>query len=160
MNISKIIAWSGGLALALTTAVLPAQGFGPMMGGGPGQGGHCGPMGGALDLTEAQQTSFKAIRERHQASLEAKHKAAGEAREELRKAMQDPATSDARLKDLHTKAADTMLAVMLERRVMDREFEALLTPDQKAALAKQRQQGRPGMGRGKGHPGCGMEGGF
>ena len=161
MNISKIIGWSAGLALAVTTLALPAQGFGPMMGGGPGPAPHCGPKGDFLNLTEAQQTSFKAIRARHPASLEAKHKAAGEAREAMRKAMADPTVSETKLTELHTKAGDAMLAALLERRAMEREFQAILTPDQKAAFEKQRQQGGPGpgMGHGMGHRGCGFEDG-
>ncbi len=162
MNISKIIGLSAGLALALATTVLPAQGFGPMMGGGHGMdpGAQCGPMAGLPNLTETQQASSKAINERHQASLEAKHKVASEAREEMGKAMHDPAVSDTKLKELNTKASDAMLAVMLERRAMMREFEAILTPEQKAALDKQHQQGGPeqGMGhhKGKGPGGCGF----
>lgn len=152
MNKSKIIAWSAGVALAMTATVLAAQGFGPMMGGGrgPGQAGmRCGgAMANALNLTEAQKAELKAIEGRHQAALDAKQKVAGEAREEIRKAMHDPAVSDAKVKELHAKVSDAMTAVMLERRAMMREFDALLTPDQKAILEKQRAQMGQGMGRG------------
>jgi Spy/CpxP family protein refolding chaperone len=160
MNISKIIAWSGGLALALTATVLAAQGFGPMMGGGRGLG--IGPMARFLNLTEAQQATSKAIAERHKASLDAKLRVANAARDEMRKAMDDPAVSDAKVKELHAKVSDAMSAVMLERRAMMLEMEAILTPDQKAAMAKQRSQGGPGMGRGmgKGPGGCGGGGCF
>ena len=162
MNISKIMGWTTGLALALTATVLAAQGFGPMMGGGRGQGpaSHCGPMANFLNLTEAQQASFKAINEGHQASLDAKFKVADEARTEMRKAMHDPAVSDAKVKELHAKVADAMTEVMLERRAMEREFEAILTPEQKATLDKQRAQGGPGMGRGMGKKPGGCGGGF
>jgi len=161
MNLSKIIAWSGAAALTLTATVLAAQGFGPMMGGGRGQApaAQCGPMARVLNLTEAQQADQKAIAQRHQAALDAKLKVASDAREEMRKAMHDPAVSDAKVKELHVKVSEAMTAVMLERRAMQREFEALLTPDQKAALDKQRLQGGPGMGRGKGR-GCGGGGCF
>jgi Spy/CpxP family protein refolding chaperone len=165
MNISKILAWSAGAVLALSATVLAAQGFGPkMMGRGPGQGAPCGSMGRFLNLTETQQADVKALNERHQASLDVKLKAAGAARDEMRKAMQDPAVSDAKVKELHVKVSEAMTAVMLERRAMQREFEALLTPDQKAALEKQRAQG-PGKGRGMGQGmgqarGCGGSGCF
>ena len=153
MNISKIIAYSGGVALTLTATVLAAQGFGPMMGGSRGQGAsaQCGPMAGNLKLNDAQQTHSKAITERHQVSLEAKLKGANEARDEMRKAMHDPAVSDAKLKELHAKVSDAMTGVMLERRAMMQEFETILTPDQKATLDKQRTQGGPGKGMGRGH---------
>jgi Spy/CpxP family protein refolding chaperone len=149
MNVSKTLARSAGLALALSAAVLSAQGFGPMMGGGRGPA-ECGHMPPFLDLTEAQQASLKTLRDRHQASLDAKHKAAEQAREELRKAMPDSTVSDAKLKELHLKVAGAMADVMLERRAMDREFEALLTTEQKAALGKRPGgHGRPmGMGMG------------
>ena len=165
MNISKIIALTAGLALATTATVLVAQGFGPKMGGGqrPGQGAACGPMARFLNLTEAQQAESKAIQERHQASLEPKLKAADEAQDEMRKAMHNPAVSDAKVKELHAKVSDAMVAVMLERRAMMREFETILTPDQKAILEKQRQQGGQGMGRGMGKGqgrGCGAGGCF
>lgn len=152
MKISKIIGWSAGLALALTATVLAAQGFGPMLGGGHGKGqaANCGPMTQALNLTEAQQANLKTLTERHQAALDAEQKVANEARDAMRKAMHDPAVSDAKVKELHANAANAMTAVMLERRAMMREFEAYLTPDQKATLDKQRAQGGPGQGMGMG----------
>ena len=76
----------------------------------------------------------------------------------LRKAVQDPATPDARVKELHAKAADARAAVMLEHRDMEREFVALLTPDQKSAYEQQRQLGGP-RGRGRRHGGWGFGGG-
>ena len=151
MKISKMLAWSAGAALALSATVLAAQGYGPMMRGGQG----CGPMMGGgggmvghlerfLNLTEAQKTELKAIETRHQVSLDAKLKASGEVRDEMHKAMRDPAVNDARIKELHTKVADAMTAVLLERRAMQRELEALLTPEQKTILDQQRLQGGPG----------------
>lgn len=149
MNISKIVGWTTGLALVMTATVLTAQGFGPKMGGRT-QAASCGPMARFLNLTAAQQASSKVITDRHQASLDAKQKVANEAREEMRKAMHDPAVSDAKVKELHARVSDTMTAVMLERRAMMQEFQALLTPDQKATLDKQFQQGGPGMGMARG----------
>ena len=95
MNISKIIGWSAGLTL--TATMLAAQGFGPMPGGGQGKGqaANCGPMTRFLNLTEAQQANLKTLTERHQAALDAEQKIANEARDAMRKAMQDPALSDA-----------------------------------------------------------------
>ncbi len=149
MNISRIVGWTTGLALVMTATVLAAQGFGPKM-GGRAQAASCGPMARFLNLTAAQQASSKVITDRHQASLDAKQKVVNEAREEMRKAMHDPAVSDAKVKELHARVSGSMTAVMLERRAMMQELEAILTPDQKATLDKQRSQGRPGMGRGQG----------
>jgi Spy/CpxP family protein refolding chaperone len=160
MNITKIMAVSAGLILG--TATLSAQGYGPGMGGGRMGGGRgpammaaCGPQ--ALNLTEAQQVGYKKILEAHQTSLAAKLKAADEARDAQRKVMHDPAVSDAKVKELHAKVSEAMTAVMLERRAMMREFEALLTPEQKNSLALQRLEGSMGMGKGgrRGSRGCG-----
>lgn len=173
MNISKMLAWSAGAALVVTGAVLAAQGFGPgmgggyggMMGGGYGQGRYAegGPMARFLNLTEAQQKNLKAIQDHHQATLEAKFKAADEARDAMHDAMSDPATSDAKVQELHAKMADAMTALMLERRAMDREFQAILTPEQKATLVERGTRGRHrwdrmgwGMGQGWGPGGCGF----
>ena len=173
MNWSKIILCSAGLSLA--TSMLVAQGSGPGMAGGlcrgQGQGAHAfegGHMARLLNLTEAQQSTLKAVADRHQASLDAKVKAAGAARDALRTAMHDPAASDDQVKALQAKAGEAQLPVMLERRAMMREFEATLTPDQQAVLKQRRLQGGsgPGMGRGMGHGmgqgmgqgGCGMPG--
>lgn len=166
MNLTKIIALSAGLILGATA--LSAQGFGPgksgrggmgggMMGGGRGQA--CMTPGAGLTLTEAQQAGYKKILEAHKASLDAKLKAANDARDAMRKGMQDPTTSDAKVKELHAKSSEAMTAVMLERRVMQREFEALLTPEQKNALDLRRLQGgmmgRGGRGGRGGNNGCG-----
>jgi Spy/CpxP family protein refolding chaperone len=113
-----------------------------------------------LNLTVAQQGSMKGVADRHQVSLNAKLAAAAAARSAMRSAMLDPATSDAQLKVLQAKVAEAQLPVMLERRAMMAEFEAVLTTDQKAVMDKQRLQGGPGsgMGRGMGRGGCGSPG--
>ena len=163
MNISKILLWSA--SLTLVTTALVAQGFGPGMGGGRslGQGANYlmgGPMAHMLNLTEAQRASMKGVIDRHQASLNTKLAAAAEARNAMRSAMLDPATADAQLKVLQAKVAEAQLPLMLERRAMMAEFEAILTTDQKAVLDKQRLQGGPGSGMGgaMGRGGCGTMG--
>ena len=169
MRLAKTMALSAGLLLGATALSAQGYGSGPMgcgmkgggmMGGGMMGGGRaqaCAPM----TLTEAQQAGYKKVLEAHKASLDAKLKTAGEARDAMRTALQDPAVSDTKVKELHTKAADAMTAVMLERRAIQREFEALLTPEQKNALDLRRLQGGMGMGRGQGgHRGCGSGGCF
>jgi Spy/CpxP family protein refolding chaperone len=154
MNISKIMLWSAGLTLALATTTLAAQ---PRMGGGrgPGQAGTCDRMAGFLNLTEGQKANLKAVADKHQAALEAKQKTANDARAAMRAAMHNPAVTDAQIKELHGKVAAAQEAVMLERRAMMQEFQAFLTPDQKAALAKQQAEaGQGGRGRKMGG-GCG-----
>jgi len=170
MNITKIILLNAGLALAATS--LAAQAPGPMgmgpghpMGMGPGAAcaGHGNPMA-QLNLTDAQKTAMKAVRDRHQAALEAKGTAARAAHDAVRTAMADAAVDDAQIKTLHAKAAEAAADAMLERRAMMRECEALLTPEQKAVWAKARPQGGgmrgPMHGRGPGmkQGGCGFPG--
>ncbi len=157
MTLSKTFFWSVGFALA--TTVLAAQGA------GPGMGGRCqgqeapflgGRMASLLNLTAAQQAGVKAVAEKHRAALEARQKAAFEAHDALRTALRDPAAGDDQLKTLQARAGDAQLAVMLERRAMMRECEALLTADQLKVLKE--HQPKDGMGHGMGHHGHGMEG--
>lgn len=152
MNITRIILMNACLALAATG--LAAQDPGHPMGMGPGApyAGHDHPMAG-LNLSDAQKAGMKAIHDKHQAALEAKGKAARDARHALRAAMSDPAVDDAQLKVMQAQAAEAEGSAMLERRAMMRESQALLTPEQKAAWAKARPQGGPGRGHGMGH-GC------
>lgn len=129
-----------------------------------------------LKLSEAQRTQVKELHQRHRESIQGKQKSAGEAREALRKAAQDPATSADHLRRLHQAAADRQFEVMLERRAVRLESRALLTPEQRAeadrlqALGESRRQfrmermrrafqNRPGLGRGPMGPGRGP-GGF
>lgn len=156
MTLSKTFFWSVSLALAAT--VLSAQGAGPGMGRCQGQGAPFlgGRMASLLNLTPAQQTGVKAVADKHRTALEAKQKAAFEARTALRTAMLDKASSDDQLKALQARAGEAQLAAMLERRAMMRECEALLTADQLKVLAE--HQPKDGMGRGRGHGGHGLEG--
>jgi Spy/CpxP family protein refolding chaperone len=131
-----------------------------------------------LKLTESQRAQFKEIHQKHRDTLQAKQKAAGEAREAFRKAAQDPAGSVDQLRRLHQAAADRQFEVMMEHRAVKLETRSLLTPEQRAeadrmqALGEEHRQfrmermrkamqhrpGRPGMGpgvpgRGPGGPG-------
>jgi len=149
MNIRKIALL--GTALLLTGA-LAAQGTAPATQGTPpcgprGMGRHADP---ALALTAEQKTKFDAVRQKHRAALEARGKAAAEARDAMHKAGQDAATTDAALLALHAKAADAMAQVMLERRALDRDLDAILTPEQRKARGTGRHGMGPGMGRGMG----------
>lgn len=160
MNIRKIALL--GTALLLTGA-LAAQGTAPATQGTPpcgprGMGRHADP---ALALTAEQKTKFDAVRQKHRAALEARGKAAAEARDAMHKAGQDAATTDAALLALHAKAADAMAQVMLERRALDRDLDAILTPQQRKARGTGRHGMGPGMGPGMGRGmGPGMEHGM
>jgi len=105
-----------------------------------GPRGMEGPVFAGLNLTEAQKAQFKAIREKHQASLEAKRKAAQEAGEALRAAMRNPAASESELKSLHERASAARFELAKEHRAMRLEHQALLTPEQKAELEKRQAE--------------------
>ena len=175
MNVPKFLSWTTGLALALTTATLVAQGYGygPMMGGGrwQGQNVYCGPFYRYLNLTESQQTQLNTIEERHQAALDAKFRAQDESQLALQEALSDPSVSDAKVKELRIQMADAQTAVLLEQRAIERESQAVLTPDQRTALGRygRRGYGRGmmgygwmggGWGMGPGRGGCGYYGGY
>lgn len=173
MNIPKIARFGSGLFLALGATALAAQGHCPMMGGGhdmgPGSmmGTGIGQPGcgygmvskGHLNLTDSQRTQIDAITKHHQASLTDKLKTADQARDAMRRAMNDPATKDGEIQALQTRMVESMTAVILERRAIRRECEAVLTPEQRKAAENGRSDlagcpgpgfGRRGMGAGHG----------
>jgi Spy/CpxP family protein refolding chaperone len=94
------------------------------------------------------------VAEKHKAALETKRDAVHEAHKIMQKAMHDPAVREADLKVLHDNVSQAQFAIVLERRAMMLESEALLTPEQKAQwekVRKERMERRFGHGRGPGH---------
>jgi Spy/CpxP family protein refolding chaperone len=113
-----------------------------------------------LHLTEAQQTSLKAVRVKHQEGLAAKRKAAFEARATLAKAMQNPDSKPEDLKTLHRTAADLAFDLRMDQRAMRLECRAILTPEQREESARLRGRMEGMMMRHRGpFRGEGMEGG-
>ena len=112
-----------------------------------------------LDLTEAQQTSLKAIADKHREASKAKREAAMAARNAYHSAMIDPATPVDQLKTLHEKVSQAQFELALDRRAMMQESMAILTPEQKGRLegwleAHRRMRRGPGAGMGRqGRPG-------
>ena len=150
--------------LAGLAAPLAAQGgpgcWGPGMMHGAGGPGAC--MDSRIPgLTAEQRTKLDAIRGRHDAALQAKGKAMRDAGEELHKLMADPAATDAALQGANQKAAAAHLALLLERRALEKDFQEVLTPEQRAACKDHGLGMGMGMGHGPRHhggmgPGCGM----
>lgn len=147
------------LVMGLSLAAMPLLAQGPHPGRGPGMGHEFVRPFKGLNLTEAQKTSLKDVAEKHKAALKTKRDAVQEAHKTLQKAMVDPAAKEADLKVLHDSVSQAQFAMMLERRTMMLESEALLTPEQKAQWEKMRAERREhpfGPGRGPGHgPGPG-----
>lgn len=83
-----------------------------------------------LALTSDQVTRLQACLQQHEPSLQQKRKAAEQARRALGEALQDPATGEARLKELHEKAAAAQFGELSERHALLKEQVALLTPEQ------------------------------
>jgi protein CpxP len=92
----------------------------------------------ALNLTEAQKTSLKALREKHEAALTAKREALRDAQGALRKALQDPAASEAQLRPLHERASAARFELLLAARSLRLERRAILTPEQREKAAELR----------------------
>jgi len=117
----------------------------PVQAPGPGRGeGLPGKLAERLQLTAAQQASWKEIRGRHQEALAAKAKAAGAARRAWFEALRKPETGADTLKALHRSMADLDLERTLERRSLRQELLAVLTPAQReqAARLEGRMEGR------------------
>jgi Spy/CpxP family protein refolding chaperone len=125
----KSMFWS---MLVLTLAVLPLSAQ-----AGP-RGGRPAGIARALNLTEAQKTSIHAIREKHRPDLVLRRDAAQQAQAALRSALQDATTPEARLRALHDKAASARFEVLLARRSVHQEVQALLTPEQRTKAAELR----------------------
>jgi periplasmic protein CpxP/Spy len=105
------------------------------MNGGMGMDRHFHQMDKALNLTDAQKTSAKALRE----GKKEQRKANMDAIRTAHKALADAADSgakDAQLKPLADKLAKLQAQDALERAQSQREFIALLTPEQKQKMTE------------------------
>lgn len=98
-----------------------------------------------LNLTEAQQTSIKALRDKHRPEMLARREATRQAQGSLRTALQDPATAEPQLRTLHDRASAARFELMLARRSMHQDIEALLTPAQRLKAAELRGVARARM---------------
>jgi len=115
--------------LALTALPILAQ-------PAPNPGPREGRIARAMNLTEAQQTSIQAIREKHRPDMVARRDSVRQAQAALRAALQDPATPEVQLRALHDKASAVRFEMMLARRSLHQEVQAVLTPEQRAKAAE------------------------
>jgi len=97
----------------------------------------------ALNLTDAQKASAKEIRAKHKDGMEAKRKAAQDARTAFTEGLGRTETSADDLRKLHRAMADAQFELLLDHRQMRQEFHAILTPEQreKAARLEGRMEG-------------------
>ncbi len=127
----KSLLWT---ALTLTLAALPlgAQ-AGPRR-----EGPRTERIAQALHLTDAQKASIKALRQKHQPELLRHREAVQQAQQALRTALQDAAAPEAQLRPLYDKAAAARFDLLLARRALQKETQALLTPEQRLKAAELR----------------------
>jgi Spy/CpxP family protein refolding chaperone len=149
----KSLLWSP-LLLAILALPLAAQ-PGPR-----GRGSRVEQIGRTLNLTEAQKANLRTLREKHHQDLILRRDAVAHARIDLRTALQETTTPDVQLRALYDKAAAARFDLILARRALQREVQALLTPEQRAraaelrGLARDRRQERMRrLGPGPGMPG-------
>ena len=120
------------LTLTLATLPLGAQ-VGPRR-----EGPRAERIAQALHLTDAQKASIQALRQKHQAGLLHGREVVRQARQALRSALQDAATPEAQLRTLYDQAAAARLDLLLARRTLQKETQALLTPEQRLKAAELR----------------------
>jgi Spy/CpxP family protein refolding chaperone len=133
----KPMLWST-LILALVALPLAAQ---PQ----PGQGPRAEKITQALNLTEAQKASIQTIREKHRPDLGLRRDTVQQAQAALRTALQDAATPEAQLRALYDKASAARFEMMLARRSVHQEVQAVLTPEQRVKAAEMRGMARERM---------------
>ena len=119
------------LILALLALPLAAQ-------SGPGRGPRSERISRALNLTDVQRTGIRTIREKYRPDLIARRDAVRHARIDLRTALQDAATPEARLRALYDKASAARFDLILARRSVRMAVQVVLTPEQRAQAAEMR----------------------
>jgi len=104
--------------------------------------GRSGRIAQALNLSDAQRTSIRSIRETHRAELLLKRDAVKQAQASLRAALREAATPEAQLRALHDKASAAQIEMLLTRRVVRQQVQAVLTPEQREKVAEMRGTAR------------------
>lgn len=104
--------------------------------------GRSGRIAQALNLSDAQRTSLRSIREKHRAELLLKRDAAKQAQASLRAALREADTPEAQLRALHDKASAAQIEMLLARRVVRQQVQAVLTPEQREKIAELRGMAR------------------
>ncbi|NWJ40317.1 MAG: Spy/CpxP family protein refolding chaperone [Geothrix sp.] len=133
----KPLLWST-VVLALAALPLAAQ---PET----SRGQRPGRIAQALNLSDAQRTSIRSIREKHRPDLLLKRDAARQAQVSLRAALRNAATPEAQLRALYDTASAARFGMMLARRAVRQEVQAVLTPEQREKAAELRGMARERM---------------
>ena len=140
----KKVAIAAVMAIAVAVPIAIAQSTDH--GGERGHGGHSergqrGMMGfGNLDLTDAQKTQMKQIRESHSQSLRPLMEQIRAKHQELRHASEGSTFNEALVTQKLTEMAPLEAKLQGEQFRLRQEMIAILTPDQKAKLDQSREQ--------------------
>lgn len=107
-----------------------------------------------LKLTENQKTQIQALHARHADAAKALRQSAAEAHRAFQEALRKPETPVDQLRTLHQAMQEKAFDLMMDRRALDSEIRALLTPEQRTEwdkmLAYRQGMKRGQKGRGKG----------
>jgi protein CpxP len=95
-----------------------------------------------LNLTEAQRTQMKQIRESYRERTQSLHQELRDKKQGLRQANQGETFNEALATQVLTESAALEAKLMGERFKMRQEMMALLTPEQKSQLEQRREQHR------------------
>ena len=95
-----------------------------------------------LNLTEAQKTQMKQIRESYRELTQSLHQELRAKKQELRQANEGATFNEGRATQVLTESAALEARLMGERFKMRQEMMALLTPEQKNQLEQRREQHR------------------
>ena len=93
-----------------------------------------------LNLTDAQRTQLQTIHENHRQAIEPVAQELRQRRQALRQSQQSGTFDEASVRQQLADMAGLEAKLMGERFKMRQEFEAILTPEQKAQLEQAKQQ--------------------
>lgn len=107
-----------------------------------------------LKLTESQKTQVQALHARHAETAKGLRQSSAAAHRAFQEALRKPETPVDQLRTLHQAMNEKTFDLLMDRRVLDSEIRAILTPEQRTEWDKI-QAYRQGMkrghkGRGKG----------
>ena len=142
LNRIHVIAFAAAMALAVAAPFAIAQ---SKEGGGQKHemrgGGHRGGAGFRnLDLTDAQKTQMKQIRESHSQSFRPLMEQIRAKRQEIRQASQGGTYNEALVTQKLNEIAPLEAKLMGERSRLHQEMLSVLTADQKAKMEESREQ--------------------
>ncbi len=156
------------LALILSSAVVSAQppwargsGLGGPGGqGGPGGGGFEDRFARLLNLTDAQKTQIKNLRDQAQTASKPYFEQIKPITEEMQKLIEAPAFDEAAARALAGKMAQVQTEIHIIQAKTEAAIYQLLTAEQKAKLAELRKAMQDGQGGPPNGGGEGRRGGF